>query len=92
MKETETQGDFVKIVKDLTELRRVKSLAYGDGFMLNYIKYGDDALFFDLLRKWQRIETILYNKGENLVSDETIKDTLGDLAVMCVNAIVWMER
>ena len=92
MKQNKTQKEFERVVKDLTELRRKKNLAYGNGFMKNYNLYGNKALFFDLLRKWQRMESLLYEENTNEVTDETIYDTLGDMAVMCINAMVWMEN
>ena len=87
-----TQKEFDEIVKDLTELRKLKNQDYGNGFIMQYNKYGKKALFFDMLRKWQRLETLLLSDKEIKVKDETLEDTLGDLAVMAINGIVWMKK
>ena len=87
-----TQKEFEKIVKKLTELRAKKNADYGDGFMKTYSKYGVKCLFFDLLRKWQRLENILYFGAHTKVDDETVEDTLGDLAVMSINAMIWLKE
>lgn len=89
---TTTQEEFEAIIKELTELRRKKNNDYGDGFIKTYSRYGKGCLFFDLLRKFQRLETILSDNKEIKVSDETLQDTLGDLAVMCVNGMIWLNR
>jgi|LSQX01.1.fsa_nt_gb hypothetical protein len=87
-----TQDDFEKIVKRLTEIRRRKNSDYGDGFLRTYEQYGSKSVFFDLLRKWQRIENILFKEKEIKVSEETLQDTLGDLSVMCINAMIYFDR
>lgn len=92
MTDFESQKKFVEIVGELTELRKRKNQAYGDGFLKQYNKYGEKALFFDLLRKWSRIESLLFEGNHNNVADETIQDTLGDMAVMCINGMVWMGK
>ena len=86
-----SQHEFENIVKRLTELRAKKNSDYGDGFIKNYDRYGQRLIFFDLLRKWQRLENILLTEKETQVSDETIEDTLGDLAVMSINAMIWLQ-
>ena len=87
-----TQTEFKKIMQELIEIRTKKNNDYGDGFLYTYQKYGNKAVFFDLLRKWQRIENILFNETEIKVTDETLQDTLGDLAIMAVNAMVYFNK
>ena len=84
-----SQKEFNKIVKQLTELRAKKNHDYGDAFLKTYNQYGNKALFFDLLRKFQRLENILVNDKTIKVSDETLEDTLGDIAVMAMNGMIW---
>ena len=87
-----TQSEFDELVKKLRDLRVRKNNDYGEGFLKNYTKYGEKCVFFDLLRKWQRIENILFENSEIKVSDETLQDTLGDLSVMCINAMIYFDR
>lgn len=84
--------EFEKIVIQMIELRQKKNNDYGNGFIKTYDRYGKDALFYDMLRKWQRLETILHNNKEIKVSDETLEDTLMDLAAMSINGIIWLNR
>lgn len=87
-----SQEKFEEIIKKLIELRRNKNHDYGDSFMKTYKKYGNKAIFFDLLRKFERLENLLLNDADIQVSDETLDDTLGDIAVMCVNAMVFLDE
>ena len=87
-----SQKEFEKIIIKLTKLRESKNSDYGDGFLNSYNKYGKEALFFDMLRKWTRIENLLLKKSKNEVSSETVQDTLGDLAVMCINGMIWLNQ
>ena len=88
----DSQEEFERIIKRLTELRKKKNHDYGDGFMKTYSRYGQGCLFFDLLRKWQRLENILNDNKKIQVEDETLQDTLGDLAVMCINGMIWLKQ
>jgi len=86
-----TQKKFEEIVERLTKLRAKKNNDYGDAFMTGYNAYGKQAIFFDLNRKFQRLENLLLREVELKVLNENIEDTLGDLAVMCINAMVWFD-
>ena len=87
-----TQEEFEEIVKALTELRRKKNNDYGDGFLKTYNKYGKQAVFFDILRKFQRLENFLLTGKTNEVKDENLEDTFGDIAVMAINNIIWLRQ
>ena len=88
----DSSDEFLAEVNSMIQLREKKNHDYGDGFIESYNKYGKQALFFDLLRKWTRIEKILLKDNELKVADETVEDTLMDLAAMSLNGIVWLKR
>jgi hypothetical protein len=87
--------DFVKdsfegITQEMIALRKRKNADYGDAFMTFYDDYKFVAIACDLGRKYERVRT--FAKGKELkVTDETIEDTLRDIAVVALNAIVWLR-
>lgn len=83
---------FEDILKEIIALRKFKNHDYGNGFIKSYNAYGTPALFFDMLRKWQRLETLLLTNKEAQVKDETLEDTLRDLSLMCINGIIWLRE
>ena len=90
-----TQKEFEKIMKYATELREKKNSDYGNSFLTAYNKtdeintsMGNMVLYFDLHRKIGRIDHFLLTDKINEVSDETLDDTLIDLAIMCINATI----
>ena len=85
-------NEFDKIIEEARLLRCKKNNDYGDGFMESYNAYGNKALFFDMLRKWKRLEKILLEDKELMVSDETLEDTLKDLSIMALNGVLWLRR
>ena len=80
-----TEEEFKKIQKEMYDLFVKKNRDYGDGF----VKQKLSGAFFDMKRKWTRLKTI-FKEGEisNLeevnVGEETVIDTLIDLANYCV--------
>jgi len=85
-----TQKEFEKIVRQAVRLRKQKNQDYGDSFLKSFQKYGKEALFFDLKRKWDRIENMTAPKQGLVypVTDETIEETLFDLGIMCFNGMI----
>lgn len=69
-----------KICSDLHELYKAKNSDYGDSFGESFKKYGIIAAMVRMEDKWNRINNILKNKGKVEVGDETIGDTLLDMA------------
>lgn len=81
--------EFEKITKEMTDLCVKKNKDYGnsfnksldeDGLLVSKIRLGDKlARFSNLIKK------------EALVSDETLRDTLIDMASYAVLTIMWMD-
>lgn len=67
------------ICDSLKELYRTKNQDYGDSFSKIRSKYGDVAILIRLHDKLSRVEQLMLN-GNQQVKDESINDTLRDLA------------
>jgi len=94
-----TQEEFDDVMEQARALREKKNADYGNGFLEAYnnpkelnTKLGDVVIYFDLYRKFKRIENILLNSKEVKVADETVEDTLLDMSIMCMNAIIALRE
>lgn len=80
----------VQIHKDiceaLTELYAKKNADYGDSFA-NLRREVPNAILVRIYDKYSRLKNLL-NGGEQLVNDESIEDTLSDLANYCLLELV----
>lgn len=82
--------EYKKVLEKMSELRARKNSDYDAGFYGAYDEYGFLGVAFDLGRKYSRIKT--FSKTLDLkVSDETIEDTLMDLALLSINALLWFR-
>ena len=80
-----------KILDELNELYARKNHDYGDSFHQSYIDEGLAMVRIRLGDKLSRFKT-LTRKGEQKVQDETIRDTLLDLANYAVMTVMELER
>lgn len=64
----------------LSELYKKKNKAYGDSFGRSFERYGPIAAVVRMSDKWNRIESLLVDKAPNEVEDESVSDTLSDMA------------
>lgn len=77
-----------KITEELRETYLAKNADYGDSFTESMDKFGLIASVVRMGDKMGRLES-LYDK-EGLV-DESIRDTLMDLANYAIMTVMWME-
>ena len=82
-----TEEKFKEIIDRMYRLFEKKNTDYGDHFC----QYTKQGAYMDLLRKWGRIEVIFKN-GEIKCEDETLEDTLIDLANYCVLTVILLEK
>ena len=80
---------FKNLTNKMSETYERKNHDYGDSFNKSLDKFGLIASVVRMNDKMERIES-LTNK-EALVKDESIKDTLLDLANYAIMTIVWMN-
>ena len=86
----ESTQEFENLIEEIMLVRAKKNADYGNAFMKFYDNYGSAGIMADIGRKYLRIEN--YCKKQQLqVEDESVEDTFKDLAVMCLNIVVWMR-
>ena len=68
-----------------------KNHDYGDSFSRSYKKYGLVAAMVRMEDKWNRLDN-LASGAEQKVADETIRDTLLDLAGYCIMTIMELDK
>ena len=78
------------ICKELNELYARKNHDYGDSFHISYQKWGLPMAAIRLGDKYQRFETLIRKEQE--VKDESIRDTLIDLANYALMTVMELDR
>lgn len=79
-----------QICQKLNEIYAQKNHDYGDSFGKGYAEYGMVMAVIRLEDKLNRLKSLL--KAEALVKDESINDTLMDLANYAIMAAIERER
>lgn len=81
---------FSDITKDMTELYERKNKDYGNSFDKTLNEFGIVAGLIRLNDKMNRVKSI-YNKDIS-VKDESLEDTLIDLANYAVMTLMWINN
>lgn len=81
---------FREITEQMADLYERKNKDYGDSFSNSLDEFGVIAGVVRLNDKMSRIKALTKN-GEQLVLDESIKDTLQDLANYSIMTMMWLE-
>lgn len=79
-----------QVLVELNRLYARKNHDYGDSFHLTFEKWGLPMAAIRLEDKLQRFETLIRTEGQ--VQDESIRDTLIDLANYAVMTIMELDR
>lgn len=79
---------FNEVVNELFELHVAKNSDYRDSFNDLLHEFGLITVVIILQDKMNRLKTIAKNGGEYSVKDETIRDTLMDLANYAIMALM----
>ena len=82
---------FNDIVEEMKEIHERKNADYGNNFHKRFEKWGFLTALLRLSDKMERLENI-YEKGEIQVKDESIYDTLIDLANYAVMTAVELRN
>lgn len=80
-----------EIMKSIHETYIQKNRAYGNSFDQSCDDFGVSAAMVRMSDKWNRLKTLTKNK-DIPHGDESIKDTLLDLANYCVMTYMWLEN
>lgn len=88
--ETENVQIHGKVCKELTETYEKKNADYGNSFEKSLDKHGLIAAIVRMDDKMNRV--INLNKAdEQLVNDESVRDTLMDLANYAIMSVMWLD-
>lgn len=82
---------FAEILDEVLELHDKKHSDY-NGTRPAWKEHGMIGRYFDLNRKFERVKTLLWEKRDQQVSDESVRDTLLDLIVYSTLAIILLDE
>lgn len=83
---------FRDIALELTRTYLAKNKDYGNSFGRSVEKYGLVAALTRISDKFNRAENLILKRGTCFVKDESLKDTLGDMAAYCIMTIIEIEN
>lgn len=81
---------FMSITQNMAETYAAKNHDYGDSFGQSLDEFGLVASVVRLGDKMNRIKSLI--KKEAQVKDESIKDTLLDMANYAIMTVMWMNK
>ena len=79
-----------KICQELTETYEKKNADYGNSFEISLDKHGLIAAIVRMDDKMNRVIN-LYKADERMVEDESVRDTLMDLANYAIMSVMWLD-
>lgn len=79
---------FKRVAGALAAQYARKNEAYGDSFGKSVKRYGVISALTRMSDKWNRLESLLIDGNKNGVSDESVDDTLLDLATYCIMTVL----
>ena len=82
--------EYEQVLEELKDIYKRKNHDYGDSFAILYKKFGLQSVIIRLWDKLLRLETL--TKEDAQVKDESIQDTLKDLANYCIMALAEMKK
>lgn len=84
---------YTKIVNEMYEIYKAKNADYGDSVHDTFLKYGLLSFLVRMEDKISRLRSLtLKGKKEQRVKNESIIDTLQDLANYAILAIIELEE
>ena len=88
--EKDLTQQFRDIAEQMAQTYEKKNHDYGDSFNQSLDKFGPVAAVVRIGDKMNRMENLM--KKEALVQDESVKDTLLDMASYCIMTRMWMDN
>lgn len=82
---------FSEILQEMSEVHERKNADYGNNFHKRFKRWGFITALLRLSDKMERLENI-YEKGQIEVKDESVEDTLLDLANYAVMTLVELRN
>lgn len=85
------EEQFKSIIDELFDTYKKKNADYGDSFGKSLNEWGLQAAAFRMDDKMNRFKSIVKN-GSCKVKDETVMDTLKDLANYCIMTVMYLDK
>jgi hypothetical protein len=83
---------FAEITKSMLELYTRKNSDYGDSFEKTHTEYGITAFLVRAQDKINRLRSIDKKRGDIKVKDESIEDTIQDLATYSIMTLIELQN
>lgn len=84
---------YTKIVNEMYEIYKAKNADYGDSVHDTFMKYGLLSFLVRMEDKISRLRSLtMKSKKEQRVKDESVRDTLKDLANYAILAMIELEE
>lgn len=87
-----SESKFESITKEMLELYKIKNKNYGNSFSKQFEEYGLTSVCIRLEDKLNRLKSLNKQGKEANVDDESIRDTLIDLANYSVLAMIEIDK
>lgn len=84
--------EFKNITEVMLDTYTKKNNDYGNSFGLSCDEEGLAASRIRLGDKWLRFKNLSKSNNEQLVKDESITDTLLDMANYCIMTVMWLNK
>lgn len=81
---------FKQITEEMARIYEAKNHDYGDSFGESCNEFGITAALVRMGDKFNRLKSL--TKKEALVKDESIEDTLKDLANYAIMTLIWKQN
>lgn len=91
MEKTSNLKQHESLLRQIHDTYSKKNHDYGDSFSRSYKKYGIVAALVRMEDKWNRLDN-LANGEKPMVADETIRDTLMDLAGYSIMTVMELDK
>lgn len=83
---------FKEITEKMAETYERKNNDYGDSFSRSVEEFGPIAGVVRISDKFSRLKSLIVTKNEQKVNDESVKDTLLDMASYCIMLSMELDK
>lgn len=83
---------FSDIANELIDLYSAKNADYGNSFDKTLDELGPIAGYVRMSDKMNRLKTLVADEKDRVIKDESVEDTLKDLASYAIMTAVWLSN
>lgn len=84
--------EYYLAISEMMDIYKKKNKDYGNSFVESCDEEGLAAARVRLGDKWNRFKTLTQKGEEGMVKDESIRDTLIDMANYAIMTVMWMDK